>query len=111
MKLFHVLPGRAVAVASLTAAALAGGGFALAASSGPSVHPHVTPVTYWGCIEGSTQTLEKVRETSFATCPKGAVGPVTWNQQGPADPARGKGRDRRDRAAGTSGTAGPSRAV
>jgi hypothetical protein len=66
--------------AGALAVGLAGTGLAVA-------NAVTTTTTFHGCIEGTSQTLEKVRETSFTTCPKGSVGPIQWNQTGPQGPA------------------------
>jgi hypothetical protein len=101
MEFRSALRSRAVVVASVATAALAGTGIALASSSGPSSHAAATPVTYFGCVEGTSQTLEKVRSVPFASCPKGAV-KIFWDQKGP------KGATGPQGPAGPQGPPGPT---
>jgi hypothetical protein len=76
----HVAFARTTLTVAAVAAILVGGGFALA-STGGAHRAAATSTTYYGCVTGSTKTLEHVT-TSAHTCPSGSSA-VKWNQTGP----------------------------
>lgn len=88
---------RTTAVGAVTVAALAGGGYALASSSGTAT----TSGVIHACVyTNANRTLEKVYTTKSVTCPSGAFG-VSWNEKGP------KGATGATGPAGPAGPAGP----
>jgi hypothetical protein len=86
--------------AGLAVALVAGGGTALAASSGPVDSSGVIHGCY-GHADGRGTITRFDLQDAGTSCPAGTT-PISWNQQGPAGPAG---------AAGAQGPAGPAGAV
>ena len=110
MRLNFRRPGLAISAAALAVIGVAGGGVAIAATSGPSAPAVAIPAgTLHGCVSGSSRTLDHVYEinTSGTTCPAGSF-LVYWGVTGPKGATGATGAKGATGAAGATGPQGPA---